>query len=238
MYLKEWPPAEGLWKSTLILVKGKHFTEAYEVMRVIAVQALQSISGMGVLNTFSIPLNKSIDEKEVLSLQSLSHEIDQLIEQKEKERAVERITEYLGKIINLFSESQTEAETMYKSVVKALIESKIKDSVSDEISKIYEPAEIYRLDTKEYTNRDYATTSEAAELGGVSDQTIRRWCEKGKFPGAYQTEGGHWRIPQKLFKVTLQQARDANAFMKTVDEDTRRQLGDDIDEFDLDIDYS
>jgi excisionase family DNA binding protein len=238
MYLNELPTAEGLWKSTLILVKGKHFTEAYEVMKVIAVQTLQSISGMSVSNAFSIPLDKTLDEKEILSLQSLSNEVDKLIQQKEKERAAERITEYLGRIIELLSESQTEAETMYKKVVKALIESKIKDSVSDEISKIYEPAEIYRLDTTEYTNRDYATTSEAAEIGGVSDQTIRRWCEKGKFPGAYQTEGGHWRIPQKLFKVTLQQAREADAFMKKVDEDTRRQLGDDFDEFDIDIDYS
>jgi len=26
-------------------------------------------------------------------------------------------------------------------------------------------------------------------------RTIRRWCEKGYFPTAYQTKGGHWRIP-------------------------------------------
>jgi excisionase family DNA binding protein len=237
MDIREWRTAEGLWKSILILVKGQHFPEAYEVMKVIADQTMQSFTGMSVFSAFSIPLNKIIDEKEILTMQSMSNEIDKLIHLKEKERAADRITEYLGSIIHLFSESQTEAENMYKKVVKALIESKMTDSVSDQNSKISEPAEIYRLST-EYTNSDYATTSEAAEIGGVSDQTIRRWCEKGKFPGAYQTEGGHWRIPQKLFKVTLQQAREANAFMKKVDEDTRRQLGDDIDEFDLDIDYS
>lgn len=26
-------------------------------------------------------------------------------------------------------------------------------------------------------------------------RTIRRWCERGYFPSAYRTEGGHWRIP-------------------------------------------
>lgn len=237
MNLKEWRSSEGLWKATLILVQGQHFSEAYEVMKVIAVQALQSISGANVFPAFLIPLNKTLDEKEILAIQSIAYEIDELIQQKETERAADRITEYLGRIIHLFSESQTEAENMYKKVVKALIESKMTNPDSDQFSKISEPAEMYRVDT-EYKNRDYATTSEAAEIGGVSDQTIRRWCEKGKFPGAYQTEGGHWRIPQKLFKVTLQQAREADAWMKKVDEDTRRQLGDDIDEFDIDINYS
>ena len=237
MNFKEWLTAEGLWKATLILVQEQHFKEAYEVMKVIAVQTLQSISGARVFPAFSIPLNKMIDEKEILTMQSMSNEIDDLIQQKETERAADRITEYLGRIIHLFSESQTGSEDMYKMVVKALIESKMTNPASDQCSKISEPAEIYRVNT-EYTNRDYATTSEAAEIGGVSDQTIRRWCEKGKFPGAYQTEGGHWRIPQKLFKVTLQQAREADAFMKKVYEDTRKELGDDIDEFDLDIDYS
>jgi excisionase family DNA binding protein len=237
MHLTEWRTAEGLWKATLILVKGQHFTEAFEVIRVIAVQTLQSISGASVFPAFSIPLTKTLDEKEILSMQSMSNEIDELIQQKEMERAADRIIDYLGRIIHLFSESQTEAEDMYKKVVKALIESKMTNSDSVQFSKISEPAEIYKVNT-DYTNRDYATTSEAAEIGGVSDQTIRRWCEKGKFPGAYQTEGGHWRIPQKLFKVTLQQAREADAWMKKVDEDTRRQLGDDIDEFDIEIDYS
>jgi excisionase family DNA binding protein len=237
MHLTEWRTAEGLWKATFILVQGQHFTEAFEVIKVIAVQALQSISRPCVFPAFSIPHNKTLDEKEILSMQSMSNEIDELIQQKETEEAADRITEYLGRIIHLFSDSQTEAEDMYKKVVKALIESKMTNSDYDKFSKISEPAEIYKVNT-DYTNRVYATTSEAAEIGGVSDQTIRRWCEKGKFPGAYQTEGGHWRIPQKLFKVTLQQAREADAWMKKVDEDTRRQLGDDIDEFDIDIDYS
>jgi Predicted site-specific integrase-resolvase len=56
------------------------------------------------------------------------------------------------------------------------------------------------------------TSSDVAEILSVSDQTIRRWCEKGKYPEAFQTEGGHWRIPQKYFKITLEQARKRKAF--------------------------
>jgi excisionase family DNA binding protein len=51
------------------------------------------------------------------------------------------------------------------------------------------------------------SSTEAAEILGVSDQTIRRWCEKRKYPDAYQTDGGHWRIPKKYFKITLVDAR-------------------------------
>ncbi len=29
-------------------------------------------------------------------------------------------------------------------------------------------------------------------------RTIRRWCEKGHFPGALKTKGKHWRIPPQV----------------------------------------
>jgi excisionase family DNA binding protein len=51
------------------------------------------------------------------------------------------------------------------------------------------------------------TTSEAAEILHVSDQTIRRMCEAGKFLGATRTDGGHWRIPRKHFKIALDQSK-------------------------------
>lgn len=45
MYQTKWPTDEGLWKSALILAKGQHYPEAFEVMKAIADQALQSIGG-------------------------------------------------------------------------------------------------------------------------------------------------------------------------------------------------
>ncbi|RKO61733.1 putative site-specific integrase-resolvase [Caldibacillus debilis GB1] len=64
---------------------------------------------------------------------------------------------------------------------------------------------------------DYSTL-EAAEIVGVSDQTIRRWCEKGKFPEAKRTESGHWRIPKKYFKISLEDARKRRKFEQRLNE--------------------
>ncbi|MBS4220080.1 helix-turn-helix domain-containing protein [Bacillus sp. FJAT-49711] len=61
------------------------------------------------------------------------------------------------------------------------------------------------------------TTLEAAEIVGVSDQTIRRWSEKGKYPDAVKT-GGCWRIPKKYFKISLEEARKRKAFEQHLNE--------------------
>lgn len=38
---------------------------------------------------------------------------------------------------------------------------------------------------------------------GVSQRTVRRWCERGLLPGAYRTKGGHWRI-RKNARISFQ----------------------------------
>ena len=35
---------------------------------------------------------------------------------------------------------------------------------------------------------------EVASLAGKDARTMRRWCIAGVVPGAFQTDGGHWRI--------------------------------------------
>jgi len=35
---------------------------------------------------------------------------------------------------------------------------------------------------------------EASNQIGKSSRTLRRWCERGIIPWAYQTKGGHWRL--------------------------------------------
>jgi excisionase family DNA binding protein len=39
------------------------------------------------------------------------------------------------------------------------------------------------------------TPSQLARQLGVRPHTVTRWCRQGRFPHAYQTERGHWRIP-------------------------------------------
>lgn len=75
------------------------------------------------------------------------------------------------------------------------------------------------------------TTSEAAQLLHVSDQTIRRMCDTGKFPEATRTEGGHWRIPKKYFQVTLEQSKQIDKDLADIRKKSTE--GGTVDEFNL-----
>lgn len=68
------------------------------------------------------------------------------------------------------------------------------------------------------------TSQEAAEILGVSSQTIRRWCEQGLFKGAYRTHGGHWRIPVENIKMAISVYDAAEAVFTQYDE-TLKRLG-------------
>jgi helix-turn-helix protein len=46
----------------------------------------------------------------------------------------------------------------------------------------------------------YVSTGIMAEALGYTNQTVREYCEAGAFKGAWQTMGGHWRIPRKYFE--------------------------------------
>lgn len=53
---------------------------------------------------------------------------------------------------------------------------------------------------------------------GVSDQTIRRMCERGKFKGASRAGGdGHWRIPEENFITTSEQDKKAERILQQID---------------------
>lgn len=45
----------------------------------------------------------------------------------------------------------------------------------------------------------YMTTGEVAEVLGFSPEHIRRKCDRGEIPGAYQLDDGrsHWRVPRE-----------------------------------------
>jgi excisionase family DNA binding protein len=239
MFLTRWQADQGLWQSALTLVRGQHHRDAFEVMKAIAVQTVQSVGGNISFGAFPA-LQKQLDEKEILYMQSLSNEIAESVKKREKDKAAELTAEYLDRFVHLLSETDREADDLHKELLKGFIEYRITESQGKRhirISTYKAPSKI-SVASVELEKGAYVTSREAAEIGGVSDQTIRRWCEKGKFPEAFKTDGGHWRIPKKYFKMSLQEARKADAKMKQADEDTCRQLGDDVDEFDLDLDYS
>ncbi|MCO7175415.1 helix-turn-helix domain-containing protein [Sporolactobacillus kofuensis] len=80
-------------------------------------------------------------------------------------------------------------------------------------------------------DKPFYTPKEVGVKLGLSDQTIRRMCEKGKFPNAYQTDGGHWRIPREAFITTSMQDEQAETILQRIDK-KNLQSGD-IDEFNL-----
>ena len=55
---------------------------------------------------------------------------------------------------------------------------------------------VKRLRANRQKTRDL-TSKQAAELLGVSSaNTVKNWLKGGHFPGAYKTQGGHWRFPE------------------------------------------
>lgn len=42
----------------------------------------------------------------------------------------------------------------------------------------------------------YVRPGVVARALGVSERTVRRWCDQGRIAGAIRTAGEHWRIPR------------------------------------------
>ncbi|MCD7034599.1 helix-turn-helix domain-containing protein [Metabacillus sp. GX 13764] len=108
--------------------------------------------------------------------------------------------------------------------------SKILDDSQEELRKKL-LANLITLEEKPSNKAAGISPKEASIILGVSDQTIRRMCEKGKFPGAYKTDGGHWKIPSSHFKITKAQASQIELDIK----DIRKKAieGGEVDEFDV-----
>lgn len=71
------------------------------------------------------------------------------------------------------------------------------------------------------------TSKQAAGILGVSSpNTIKNWLCSGKFPGAYQTNGGHWRFPESSVHEmksqlddTLERSKRGDLTPPEIDED-------------------
>ncbi len=248
MFVTKMESDEELWRSALTLTKEHHYLDAFSVIKAIAVQTVQSIGGNLSFSNLPTPEEKTLSVAEILYMKALSKQIADCVGKKETDQTAELTTEYLDRFIHLLAKSPVEAEELHKQLLKSLIAPKFAGEKGHSVQTKQSPpfpqsrlikheGSIVGAQMKE-SNKDIYTSSEAAEIGSVSDQTIRRWCEKGKFPEAYQTEGGHWRIPQKYFKVTLHEARVADSYMKKTHVNNKEHFGEDVDEFDIDIDYS
>ncbi len=222
----------GLWKSVYVLVQGQHHEEAIEVLKTIAQQAINSIGGQVSATDLPSNIHSKVDEVEITDIISLAKQINELVLQKNQMKASSLMSDYIERVISLLFSSQADVENFKREILISIIHKRMKEQSA--ASLIHEP----NAQVVEYKESEYVTTKEAAVIGGVTDQTIRRWCEKGKFPEAFQTEGGHWRIPQKYLKTNSNQAESAEKWIRKLDNNTKNHIGEAIDEFDIDIEYS
>ncbi|MDN4608150.1 helix-turn-helix domain-containing protein [Sporosarcina highlanderae] len=213
---------EQLWEMAEELVKGQKTEQAVTVISSIASHAVGRYSGTPVEIILKPMGNKKLDVWKIHSLKKLAREVSHLEETKEYGEAREKAFHYLDEIVHLLASSEEEERELRRKYFQHLIHLRKKRRYR----KLHAPKTI-QLST---TIETY-TTSEAAEILHVSDQTIRRMCDAGKFPGATRTEGGHWRIPQEYFKVSLDQSREMKTDLANVRK--KSQEGGEVDEFDL-----
>ncbi|HEU5138457.1 MAG TPA: helix-turn-helix domain-containing protein [Bacillales bacterium] len=161
-------------------------------------------------------------EDQILSLKAFDSAIGQAVKNGNFEEAGDRYAQYLVALQDILEESEWRKlkKRLFGYLLKTSYEAKSSSGQVKENAAPYTSAE-----------RTAYTSSEAAEIINVSDQTIRRMCEKGKFPDAYKTDGGHWRVPAKYFRLTPEQARKRQENMQPLIEKAKK--GGEIDEFDL-----
>lgn len=89
-----------------------------------------------------------------------------------------------------------------------------------------------KIDNNQEELRSY-TSSEAAKKLGLSEQTINRMCEKGRFTGAKRSDdiNGEWVIPQENFITTNEQDDVAEMVLQKID--NKNKKAGDIDEFNV-----
>ena len=185
-----------LWETVTLLKDENHHEHALVVFK----NRIKKTFGLLNQPTYMLEdLNIEVPSDDVLQkFQLLDSEIYKHLVKHELEMAHEQFIDY----VDLLSQVVPgEKETLQKRILAQLLAPNF--SEVEHSSAVKE--EVY-------------TSSEVAEIVGVSDQTIRRWCEKGKYPEAQKTRGGHWRIPEKYFRVSLESARQRSSFEKQLNQ--------------------
>ncbi|GAA0293155.1 excisionase family DNA binding protein [Gracilibacillus halotolerans] len=191
---------ELLWE-TVVLLKDQNLTE--NALALFKSLINRTFSTLNVPTNFLEELNIQPPTGETLSqIRSLDKEIYQALKSQDTLQAYKYLVDYIKEFSEVIPGSD-QKEVMAKLLYTCCL--------NDTPNEILRPIHIEE-------NEEFLTSTEAAEIIGVSDQTIRRWCEKGKYPDAFQTEGGHWRIPKKYLKISYKQARKRNSFEDRLDQ--------------------
>jgi excisionase family DNA binding protein len=193
---------EKLWDTMSFLCENNKIQQAETVLKMIVKETLEELKHSTDVLNDLTFHVSPPAHKAISELRKLDKTIREHINQHDLELANEAFLKYLAQI----SEDQNH-------IIGTLLSKK------------------YNLPETSYS-KEYYRVGEVAKKLGLSEQTIRRHCEENKYPGAFKTKGGHWRIPTSLFRTSNRQDRVAEQFFKRLDE-KNKMGGDDVDEFNL-----
>lgn len=186
-----------LWDAALELIRSGSPDLAIPVLRKAIKGSFSAIQGpLEFLNQVTI---QTPSQEQIQSLKAYDTATQQALKHRNFDEAGDRYDQYIKALQAIFEEG--ESDEMRKRLFGRLLKTSYESQPATGL--VHEQATPYTI-----AESQVYTTTEAAEIINVSDQTIRRMCEKGKFPEAYKTEGGHWRVPKKYFKISLEQARE------------------------------
>lgn len=190
---------EFLWDTIKLLREQNRFENALALFKTLIERTFLTLR---LSTNFLEEFDMNLPSNEFVNLiRMLDKEIYQSLKSSDTLRAYETLVEYIEKLSEIIPEADRN-----QILAQILAEHRLAQFETDfPIVDIVAKTEVY-------------TSTEVAEIMGVSDQTIRRWCEKEKYPDAYQTEGGHWRIPKKYFRMTLEKAQQRENFEQELNE--------------------
>src|SRR5690606_2228579 len=191
---------EVLWDTVTILKDQNRYENALVLFKSLIERTL---SALRLPTSFLDEVKIELPSTEyMIRIRTQDKMIYESLKSKDMMGAYENLVDYIEKLSEVFPEADQ------KKILAQIIADQAQIRMESVISS--STATIPLQEEVDYVN-SYSTL-EAAEIIGVSDQTIRRWCEDGKYPSARKTSGNRWRIPKEYFKITLEEARKRKAF--------------------------
>lgn len=119
---------------------------------------------------------KKPEPQEIEKLRELHREMKKELHRKQTSYGYELLVDYIDFISQMVSKNQ-------QLTRKRLLASLLARQASEKRTR--------RSQNHTPSEKAFYSTTDVAKKLGLSDQTIRRMCENGRFPDAYRTAGGH-----------------------------------------------
>jgi excisionase family DNA binding protein len=209
---------EKLWETVSFLTENHRLDEAKTLFKVIVEKTFSALKQPAdFLNTVAIEIPSA---ELIFKMRDIDNEIKEHLQLHDIETASKCFLDYIDRLSEFTTVS--DKKQIQKQIIATLL-------ARDYIKKIKDEQDFAGI----FSDKDveYFSPKQVGEKLGISDQTVRRMCDKGKFPEAIKTIGGHWRIPRNYFTTTKDQDLKAETIMKEIDK-KNREVGD-ADEFNL-----